>query len=105
MTMRSMIEAIRITLEDEMARDERVMVLGEDVGTQGGVFRATEGLKARFGGKLDFADKFADVSHIFEKTECAILSRALKAGGAALACRVIGNAVPPLLMQTIGDNW
>jgi DNA (cytosine-5)-methyltransferase 1 len=24
---------------------------------------------------------------------------------AALACRVIGNAVPPLLMQTIGDNW
>ena len=50
MTMRSMIEAIRITLEDEMARDERVMVLGEDVGTQGGVFRATEGLKARFGG-------------------------------------------------------
>jgi site-specific DNA-cytosine methylase len=25
--------------------------------------------------------------------------------GAALACRVIGNAVPPLLMQRIGDNW
>jgi pyruvate/2-oxoglutarate/acetoin dehydrogenase E1 component len=49
MTVRSMIEAIRVTLEDEMARDERVMVLGEDVGTQGGVFRATEGLQARFG--------------------------------------------------------
>ncbi len=55
MTTQSMIEAIRATLEDEMARDERVMVLGEDVGTQGGVFRATEGLKQRFG-----ADRVVD---------------------------------------------
>lgn len=55
MTVRSMIETIRLTLEGEMARDERVMVLGEDVGTQGGVFRATEGLKARFG-----ADRVVD---------------------------------------------
>jgi pyruvate dehydrogenase E1 component beta subunit len=45
----SMVEAIRSTLELEMARDERVMVLGEDVGRSGGVFRATDGLQARFG--------------------------------------------------------
>lgn len=49
MAVMSMIEAIRHTLDQEMARDERVMVLGEDVGTQGGVFRATEGLQARHG--------------------------------------------------------
>lgn len=49
MPVMSMIEAIRHTLDQEMARDERVMVLGEDVGTQGGVFRATEGLQARHG--------------------------------------------------------
>jgi pyruvate dehydrogenase E1 component beta subunit len=45
----SIVEAIRTAMEFEMARDERVMVLGEDVGGSGGVFRATDGLQARFG--------------------------------------------------------
>jgi pyruvate dehydrogenase E1 component beta subunit len=45
----SIVEAIRDALHFEMARDERVMVLGEDVGGCGGVFRATDGLQARFG--------------------------------------------------------
>ena len=49
MTVRSMVEAIRQTIEDEMAADERIMMLGEDVGRSGGVFRATDGLQARFG--------------------------------------------------------
>jgi 2-oxoisovalerate dehydrogenase E1 component beta subunit len=45
----SVIEAVREALGDEMARDERVMLLGEDIGKLGGVFRATEGLFERFG--------------------------------------------------------
>src|SRR5579872_7470874 len=45
----NIVEAIRDALAFEMARDERVMVLGLDVGTLGGVFRATEGLVERFG--------------------------------------------------------
>ncbi len=45
----TVIEAVREALAQEMARDERVLVLGEDVGVLGGVFRATEGLFARFG--------------------------------------------------------
>jgi len=45
----SMLEAINETLHSEMARDERVVVLGEDVGRNGGVFRATEGLIEKFG--------------------------------------------------------
>jgi pyruvate/2-oxoglutarate/acetoin dehydrogenase E1 component len=49
MPVLSMVEAIRSTLEQEMARDERVMVLGEDVGRSGGVFRATDRLQDRFG--------------------------------------------------------
>jgi pyruvate dehydrogenase E1 component beta subunit len=49
MATMSMIEAIRAALHHEMAADERVMVLGEDVGKQGGVFRATEGLQNEFG--------------------------------------------------------
>ncbi|MGH8896085.1 MAG: alpha-ketoacid dehydrogenase subunit beta [Egibacteraceae bacterium] len=49
MTVMTMIEAIRSALHDEMARDERVVVLGQDVGQLGGVFRATDGLLAEFG--------------------------------------------------------
>jgi 2-oxoisovalerate dehydrogenase E1 component beta subunit len=45
----TVIEAVREALAEEMARDERVLVLGEDVGKLGGVFRATEGLFERFG--------------------------------------------------------
>ena len=45
----TVIEAVREALTEEMARDERVIVLGEDVGKLGGVFRATEGLYDRFG--------------------------------------------------------
>jgi pyruvate dehydrogenase E1 component beta subunit len=45
----NVIEAIRDTLNYEMERDERVMVLGLDVGALGGVFRATQGLLDRYG--------------------------------------------------------
>ena len=44
-----MIEAIRECLGQEMEADRRVVVIGEDVGVLGGVFRATDGLQARFG--------------------------------------------------------
>jgi 2-oxoisovalerate dehydrogenase E1 component beta subunit len=43
------LEAIRQALFEEMARDERVFVMGEDVGVYGGAFKATEGLQERFG--------------------------------------------------------
>lgn len=43
------IEAIKLAMKEEMARDERVFILGEDVGKRGGVFRATEGLYEEFG--------------------------------------------------------
>ncbi len=49
MPTKTFLEAIRDTLSDEMARDERVFILGEDVGKTGGVFRATEGLQEKFG--------------------------------------------------------
>ena len=43
------IEAIRAALEDELAEDERVVLIGEDIGIMGGAFRVTEGLWQRFG--------------------------------------------------------
>jgi 2-oxoisovalerate dehydrogenase E1 component beta subunit len=45
------LEAIRQALFDEMGRDERVFVLGEDVGEYGGAFKVTEGLMEKFGDK------------------------------------------------------
>ncbi|HSP08107.1 MAG TPA: thiamine pyrophosphate-dependent enzyme [Candidatus Dormibacteraeota bacterium] len=45
----NMVAALRSALTEEMERDERVMVLGEDVGQKGGVFLVTDGLRARFG--------------------------------------------------------
>ncbi len=44
-----LVGAINMTLAQEMARDERVMLLGEDIGLNGGVFRVTDGLQKRFG--------------------------------------------------------
>src|ERR1035441_2030609 len=45
----TMVEAINMAHAWEMAQDPSVVVLGEDVGTNGGVFRATAGLQQRFG--------------------------------------------------------
>lgn len=49
MAVRTLIEGIREALDEEMERDDRVWVLGEDVGRKGGVFLATEGLQAKYG--------------------------------------------------------
>jgi len=45
----TMVEAINAALRHEMENDERVLILGEDVGKNGGVFRVTQGLFERFG--------------------------------------------------------
>ncbi len=49
MASRTLIEAVGDAMGVAMAADERVLVLGEDVGRNGGVFRATDGLIDRFG--------------------------------------------------------
>ena len=45
----TLLQALNQTLHSEMERDDRVVVLGEDVGKVGGVFRVTEGLQEKFG--------------------------------------------------------
>jgi 2-oxoisovalerate dehydrogenase E1 component beta subunit len=45
----TMVQAINTALDEEMSRDQRVMLLGEDVGKRGGVFLATEGLQQKYG--------------------------------------------------------
>jgi pyruvate dehydrogenase E1 component beta subunit len=45
----TMVQALNLALRQEMEKDDSVVVLGEDVGVDGGVFRVTEGLLERFG--------------------------------------------------------
>ena len=56
MAKTTMIKAINQALEEELKRDKNVLVFGEDVGQNGGVFRATDGLHQlsgkRKGGKF-----------------------------------------------------
>ena len=47
----NLVQAINLALIQEMEKDDRVLLLGEDVGINGGVFRVTEGLHARFGAR------------------------------------------------------
>jgi 2-oxoisovalerate dehydrogenase E1 component beta subunit len=49
MPQKTVLEAIHDGLLEEMRQDDRVMILGEDVGVHGGVFRVTEGLYKEFG--------------------------------------------------------
>ena len=51
----TLVQAVTDALACEMRLDDRVIILGEDVGLNGGVFRATEGLQAEFG-----ADRVVD---------------------------------------------
>src|SRR5437016_4679332 len=73
MALSTYIEAITTGLAEEMRRDERVFIIGEDVGVMGGVFKATKGLYEEFG-----ADRVIDSP----LAEGIIISSAI---GAALA--------------------
>jgi 2-oxoisovalerate dehydrogenase E1 component beta subunit len=48
-TEKNVVTAVRDALHDEMANDERIVLLGEDVGARGGVFRVSDGWMAEFG--------------------------------------------------------
>ena len=49
MAKMTMVQALNLALQQEMAKDDRVIILGEDVGVDGGVFRVTDGLINQFG--------------------------------------------------------
>ncbi len=55
MAVANIVQAVAMGLRQELSRDKNVVVLGEDVGVNGGVFRATDGLQKEFG-----ADRIID---------------------------------------------
>ena len=62
MALKTLIEAVNEALHEEMERDPNVIVLGEDVGVHGGVFRATDGLQKRFGADRVIDTPLAELS-------------------------------------------
>ena len=58
----NLVSAVTLALGGAMAEDDRVLLLGEDVGVNGGVFRATEGLYDRFGPRRVFDTPLAEAS-------------------------------------------
>lgn len=60
MAQKTMIQAITDALDLELGKDENVLIFGEDVGKNGGVFRATEGLQEKHGKKRVFDTPLAE---------------------------------------------
>jgi 2-oxoisovalerate dehydrogenase E1 component beta subunit len=92
-----LIEAIREAITEEMVRDSKVFVMGEDVGIRGGVFLATQGLSEQFG-----ADRIIDAP----LAEASIMGIAL--GAAFRGMRPIpevqfSDFVWPSVNQLIGE--
>lgn len=58
----TLIDAIRMAMDEELARDPRVFITGEDVGPRGGVFRATQGLHAKYGSTRIVDSPLAELS-------------------------------------------
>jgi len=93
----SYIEAVNQALREEMERDPRVFVLGEDVGKKGGVFKATQGLYEQFG-----EDRVIDTP----LTESAIVGVAI--GAAMYGLRPVGEIqfadfIMPAVNQIISE--
>ena len=62
--MKTLVEAVNEALHHELDRDPSVLVMGEDVGVLGGVFRATAGLRDRFGPERCFDTPLAEAGII-----------------------------------------
>jgi len=97
LTVKSVIEAVREAIAEEMERDAKVFVIGEDVGIRGGVFLATQGLAERFG-----SDRIIDAP----LAEASIMGIAL--GAAFRGMRPIpevqfSDFVWPSINQLIGE--
>ena len=60
MAVLNMVQAITACLREELARDPDAVVYGEDVGVEGGVFRATDGLQKEFGAERVFDSPLAE---------------------------------------------
>ena len=93
----SVIEAVREAMRDEMRRDDRVFILGEDVGARGGVFLATEGFIEEFGEKRVIDTPLA------ESSIAAIALGAAMHGMRPIAEIEFADFIWPTINQMVGE--
>ncbi|MEL6524738.1 MAG: alpha-ketoacid dehydrogenase subunit beta, partial [Chloroflexota bacterium] len=62
METKTLIQALTEAMDEELARDPRVFITGEDVGPRGGVFRATQGLYEKYGAERVVDSPLAELS-------------------------------------------
>ncbi len=91
------VEAVRDALRDEMRRDDRVIVMGEDVGVKGGVFGATAGLFQEFGEERVIDSPLAEASIVGVAIGCAL------AGLRPVAEIQFLDFIPPAMDQLISE--
>src|ERR687897_2443227 len=60
----NLVKALNLALLQEMERDDDIVIIGEDVGVDGGVFRVTEDLHRKFGGKRVIDSPLAEAAII-----------------------------------------
>jgi 2-oxoisovalerate dehydrogenase E1 component beta subunit len=91
------IEAVRSALQEEMRRDDRVIIMGEDVGVKGGVFGATAGLFEEFGQERVIDTPLAEAAIVGVAIGCAL------AGLLPVAEIQFLDFIPPAMDQLISE--
>jgi 2-oxoisovalerate dehydrogenase E1 component beta subunit len=97
MAVMTYIDAIRSAMEEEMRRDDRVIVMGEDVGPKGGVFGATAGLFQEFGGERVIDSPLAEAAIVGVAIGCAL------AGLRPIAEIQFVDFIPPAMDQIFSE--
>jgi len=95
--VKTVIEAIREGMDEEMARDQSVFIMGEDVGNRGGVFLATDGLFKKYG-----ADRVIDTP-LAESTIVGLAIGAAANGMRPIAEIQFADFIAPAMNQIIEE--
>ncbi|MCH8826461.1 MAG: alpha-ketoacid dehydrogenase subunit beta [Chloroflexi bacterium] len=97
MAIKNVLEAVHDAMQEEMRRDERVFVMGEDVGRRGGVFLATNGFLDEFG-----EDRVMDTP-LAESSIAGVALGAAMHGMRPIAEIQFGDFVWPVFNQIVGE--
>ena len=92
----TMVKALNLALLQEMERDEDVLVIGEDVGVDGGVFRVTEDLHRKFGSKRVIDSPLAEAAIIGTSVGMALY-------GLKPVAEATGLSLPKALRVSVAD--
>ena len=97
MTIKTVLEAVRDAMREEMRRDNRVFIMGEDIGARGGVFLATEGFLDEFG-----EDRVIDTP-LAESSIAGIALGSAMHGMRPIAEIEFGDFIWPTINQVVGE--